>query len=99
MKEPANLLVKISNRSNEDAEEVRLKASATTGRQNRSVPLATLRASKLDTAWFNILHAGWHEAKLSVTDYPVQFDVMIINFAVLRGGAESMAGNQWFATQ
>jgi len=23
---------------------------------------------------FTILHAGWHEARLSVTDYPVQFD-------------------------
>jgi hypothetical protein len=23
---------------------------------------------------FTILHPGWHEAKLSVTDFPVQFD-------------------------
>ena len=32
------------------------------------------RSHRLDTVSFNILHPGWHEAKLSLTDYPVQFD-------------------------
>ena len=74
LKEPANLLVKISNRSDEDAEEVRLSLR----HDGQSKPVGSLnipaRASKLDTVSFNILHPGWHEAKISVTDYPVQFD-------------------------
>ncbi len=74
LNQPANLLVKISNRSDEAAEEVRLSLR----HDGQSKPVGSLnipaRASKLDTVSFNILHAGWHEAKISVTDYPVQFD-------------------------
>ncbi len=74
LNQPANLLVKLSNRSDEDASEIRLAlrhdgASRPVG--SISIPA---RSSKLDTVSFNILHPGWHEAKLSLTDYPVQFD-------------------------
>ncbi|MEI6409318.1 MAG: BatA domain-containing protein [Bacteroidota bacterium] len=74
LNQPANLLVKISNRGDEAAEEVRL----TLRHDGQSKPVGAFkiaaRSSKLDTVRFNILHPGWHEAKVSLTDYPVQFD-------------------------
>ena len=74
LNQPANLLVKISNRSDEAAEEVRLSLR----HDGQVKPVGSLsipaRSTRLDTVSFNILHAGWHEAKLSLTDYPVQFD-------------------------
>jgi hypothetical protein len=74
LNQPANLLVKISNRSDLESEEVRL--SLLHDGQNR--PGGSLRigprASKIDTLSMTILHAGWHEARVSLTDFPVQFD-------------------------
>ena len=74
LNEQANLLVKISNRSDQDAEEVRLSLR----HDDQTKPVGALRiparASRLDTVRFTVLHPGWHEAKLSVTDFPVQFD-------------------------
>lgn len=74
LNQPANLLVKISNRGDETAEEVRVALR----HDEQSKPVGVLRiparGSSLDTVSFNILHPGWHEAKLSVSDYPVQFD-------------------------
>ena len=74
LNQPANLLVKLSNRSDEDASEIRLALR----HDGSSKPVGSIsipaRSSKLDTVSFNILHPGWHEAKLSLTDYPVQFD-------------------------
>jgi hypothetical protein len=74
LKYPSNLLVKISNRSDEAAEEIRLSLR----HEGQTKPVGALsippRSSRLDTVSFNILHAGWHEAKISVTDFPVQFD-------------------------
>jgi hypothetical protein len=74
LNEPANLLVKISNRSDEAAEDIRLSLR----HEGQAKPVGAIslpaRSSKLDTVSFNILRPGWHEAKLSLTDYPVQFD-------------------------
>lgn len=74
LNQPANLLVKVSNRGESEASEVRLSLR----HDGQSKPVGTLtipaRASKTDTVSFTILHAGWHEARLSLTDYPVQFD-------------------------
>ena len=74
LNQPANLLVKLSNRSDEEAQEVRLSLR----HDGQSKPVGAIsipaRSTRLDTVSFNILHAGWHEAKLSLTDYPVQFD-------------------------
>lgn len=74
LNQPANLLVKLSNRSDEAAEEVRLSLR----HDGQSKPVGTVsipaRSTLLDTVSFNILHTGWHEAKLSLTDFPVQFD-------------------------
>lgn len=74
LNQPANLLVKISNRSEEEATELRLSLQ----HDGQSKPVGSLnipaRGSKIDTVSFNILRSGWHEAKISVTDYPIQFD-------------------------
>ena len=74
LNQPANLLVKLSNRSDEDASEIRLSLR----HDGQAKPVGSIsipaRESRLDTVSFNILHPGWHEAKLSITDYPVQFD-------------------------
>ncbi|MFN4255632.1 MAG: BatA domain-containing protein [Saprospiraceae bacterium] len=74
LNQPANLLVKISNRSEEEASEIRLSLR----HDGQTKPVGALnlaaKASKVDTVSFTILHPGWHEAKLSLTDFPVQFD-------------------------
>ncbi|MCC6411318.1 MAG: BatA and WFA domain-containing protein [Saprospiraceae bacterium] len=74
LNQPANLLVQVSNRSDEDAEEVRLSLK----HDKQSKPVGTLRiparSSRIDTVSFNILHPGWHEARVSVSDFPVEFD-------------------------
>ena len=74
LNQPANLLVKLSNRSDEEATDIRL--SLRHDGQSKPVGAVTIPAggTRLDTVSFTILHAGWHEARLSVTDYPVQFD-------------------------
>lgn len=74
LNQPANLLVKISNRSDEDVTDIRL--SLRHDGQTKPVGAVNIaaRSSRLDTVSFTILHPGWHEARLSLTDYPVQFD-------------------------
>jgi len=74
LNQPANLLVKLSNRSNEEASDIRL--SLRHDGQTKPVGAVNIAANgtRLDTVSFTILHAGWHEARLSITDYPVQFD-------------------------
>lgn len=74
LNQPANLMVKISNRGDEVADEVRLALR----HDGQSKPVGAIsipaRASRLDTVSFTILHPGWHRAKLSISDFPVQFD-------------------------
>jgi Aerotolerance regulator N-terminal len=74
LNQPANLLVKISNRSDDEATDIRL--SFRHDGQTKPVGAVSIPAhgTRLDTVSFTILHAGWHEARLSLTDYPVQFD-------------------------
>jgi hypothetical protein len=74
LNQPANLIVKISNRSDDRAEDIRL--SLRHDGQTKPVGAVSIaaRGSLLDTVSFTILHPGWHEARLSLTDYPVQFD-------------------------
>jgi hypothetical protein len=74
LSQPNPLLVKLKNWSNEDAENVRLSV-----RYNNEVkPVGELaipaNASVIDTVNVTIQTTGWHEAELTVTDYPVQFD-------------------------
>ncbi len=74
MQQTGELFIKITNRSDEKAEEVRLSLR----HDGQAFPIGTLsvgpRSSVVDTAIVTPTHAGWHEAKLSITDYPVQFD-------------------------
>ena len=74
LNQPANLLVKLSNRSDEAATDIRLSLR----HDGQTKPVGAInipaRSTRLDTVSFTILHSGWHEARLSVTDYPVQFD-------------------------
>ncbi|MFN0216085.1 MAG: BatA domain-containing protein [Saprospiraceae bacterium] len=74
LNQPANLVVKLSNRSDDAASDLRLSLQ----HDGQTKPVGAIsipaRSSRLDTVSFTILHAGWHEARLSVTDYPIQFD-------------------------
>lgn len=68
------LIVRIQNYSDEDAENIRL--SITYEGQNK--PVGTLevpaRSSVLDTVNITIQQTGFQEARLQITDFPVQFD-------------------------
>ncbi len=68
------LVIKVRNHSDEVAENVRLSLR----HEGQTKPVGTLsipaRSSKTDTINITILRTGWHEAELTITDYPVQFD-------------------------
>ncbi|MGK0388234.1 MAG: hypothetical protein ACI94Y_000962 [Maribacter sp.] len=68
------LLVKVRNLSDEKAENVRLTLNH--GGQTKPMGTLTIPAQSeiIDTVNITVLKAGWHEAELSITDYPVQFD-------------------------
>ncbi len=72
--QPNPLVVKIRNLSDEPAENVRL----TLNHQGQVKPLGSLNIPAnsviTDTVNITVLKTGWHEAELSITDYPVQFD-------------------------
>lgn len=69
-----NLIVKIRNYSDQAAENVRL--SFKLDGQNKPVGTMSIPAlsTATDTVPITILRTGWHQAELSITDYPVQFD-------------------------
>jgi len=68
------LLVKIENLGETDAENIRLSIRY----EGQTKPVGTLtvpaNGSVTDTVNISVLRTGWHEAELSITDYPVQFD-------------------------
>lgn len=68
------LIVKVRNYSNAPAENIRLAIKY----EGQTKPAGTLSvpagATATDTVRLTILRTGRHEAELSVTDYPVQFD-------------------------
>ncbi len=68
------LIVRVRNTGDEKAENVRL----TLKHQGQTKPLGTLsvpaQSEVIDTVNISVLKAGWHEAELSITDFPVQFD-------------------------
>jgi hypothetical protein len=68
------LIVRITNFTNEDVENIKL--SVKLDGQDKPVGLVKLKAKESleDTVNITVLRTGWHEAKLSITDYPVQFD-------------------------
>ncbi|NUO03022.1 MAG: BatA domain-containing protein [Saprospiraceae bacterium] len=68
------LLVKVHNWTNEPVENIRLAIRY----EGQNKPVGTLnipaKSSVTDTVSITVLRTGWHEAELSITDYPVQFD-------------------------
>ncbi len=106
MKNQTNpLLVKIKNYSQEDADNVRLVLKL--DGQIKPVGTMSVPAGKVvtDTVNVTILRNGWHEAELTITDYPVQFDDSYyftfnvaeqINALVINGGANSKFVNAAF---
>ena len=68
------LIMRVKNHSNEDANNLRLSLKY----DGQEKPVGTLSiaagASVTDTVNITIQRTGWHEAQLSITDYPVQFD-------------------------
>lgn len=68
------LVVRVNNHSDQDAENLRLSLRY----DGQEKPVGTLsipaRSSVSDTVNITIQRTGWHEAQLSITDYPVQFD-------------------------
>jgi len=68
------LIVKVQNFSNAPAENIRLALKY----EGQTKPVGTLTipagATALDTIQITIQRTGWHEAELSISDYPVQFD-------------------------
>lgn len=69
-----NVIIKVRNLSDETAENIRLALKY----EGQSKPVGVLnipaRQSILDTVNITILRDGWHQAVLTLTDYPVQFD-------------------------
>lgn len=68
------LVVKLRNLSDQDKENVRLTLKL----DGQVKPLGNInipaRSEAYDTVNLTILRTGWHEAELSITDYPVNFD-------------------------
>jgi hypothetical protein len=70
----SRLFVRVRNWSDEPAENIRLSFQ----HEGQSKPVGSFtipaRGAVLDTVNFPILRTGWHEAELTITDYPVLFD-------------------------
>jgi len=68
------LIVKVRNYSGEEADNLRLSFQ----HEGQNKPVGTIEvpanSTVTDTVNVTILRTGWHEAILSITDYPVQFD-------------------------
>ena len=68
------VIIRVRNHSNSNAENLRLSLQY----DGQEKPVGTLsipaNSSITDTVNLSIPRTGWYEAKLSVTDYPVQFD-------------------------
>jgi hypothetical protein len=68
------LYVRVFNHSDQAAENIRLSLH----HEGQVKPVGTLnipaRSAVVDTVSMSILRAGWHDAELQITDFPVQFD-------------------------
>ncbi len=69
-----SLLVSVRNYSDEEADNVRVSIRY----EGQTKPVGTMtipaRSAVVDTVPITILRTGWHDAELTITDYPVQFD-------------------------
>jgi hypothetical protein len=74
LNQPSRLVVQVSNLSDEAVEEVRL--SLKLNGQVKPVGNLNLAANEtyFDTVNITPVQAGWQEAEISITDYPINFD-------------------------
>jgi hypothetical protein len=74
LNQTSQLVVKVRNFSTEAAENVRLSLN----HNGQDKPVGTFnipaKSTATDTVNITILNTGWHNATLTLTDYPVQFD-------------------------
>lgn len=68
------LFIRVRNYSNEPAEDVRLSLDYDGQVKPVGVIDIPAGADVVDTVNLTVLKPGWHQARLSLTDYPVQFD-------------------------
>lgn len=74
LNQTSQLIVKVHNYANEPAENVRV--SLRHNGQDKPVGSFNIPAKSMvtDTINITVLNTGWHEATLTLTDFPVQFD-------------------------
>ncbi|MGH1337743.1 MAG: BatA domain-containing protein [Aureispira sp.] len=74
LNQPNPMVVKVRNWSDREIPNVRM--SLEIGNQTRPVGTLTIPAetSVYDTIDVPVLKTGWYEAKLSITDFPIEFD-------------------------
>ncbi|MCH2022796.1 MAG: BatA domain-containing protein [Saprospiraceae bacterium] len=74
LNQPNPLVVKVHNHSDREIPNIRMSLSI----DDQTRPLGTLtipaKTSIYDTIDVPVLHTGWYEAKLNITDYPIEFD-------------------------
>jgi len=72
--QPNSLLVRIRNNSDEAAEQI--KVSIRSGNQEKPIDIIDIPGNEsiIDTVSFSVAKAGWTEATVKISDYPVQFD-------------------------
>lgn len=68
------LLVKVTNRSSEVAENIRLSFDHEGQKKPVGVLSVPANSSIIDTVNITILRTGFHKAVLQITDYPINFD-------------------------
>lgn len=74
LNQPNPLVIKVRNWSDREISNVRISLSI----DNQSRPLGTLtipaQTSVYDTVDVPVLRTGWYEAKVNITDFPIEFD-------------------------
>ncbi|BDS12065.1 BatA domain-containing protein [Aureispira anguillae] len=74
LNQPNPLVVKVRNLSDREIPNVRMSLYI----DNQTRPVGTLtipaQTSVYDTIDIPVLRTGWHEAKLTITDFPIEFD-------------------------
>ncbi len=74
LNQPNPLIVKVRNHTDREIPNVRISLFI----DNQTRPLGTLtipaQTSVFDTVDVPVLHTGWYEAKLNISDFPIEFD-------------------------
>ncbi|MDC0231190.1 BatA domain-containing protein [Aureispira] len=74
LNQPNPLVVKVHNHSDREIPNVRMSLFI----DDQTRPIGTLtipaKTSIYDTIDVPVLHTGWYEAKVNITDYPIEFD-------------------------